>query len=71
MIHLKQNLQLQNPCYLIKGKWLNNCCGHLRIISWCQCVANIMDKCSEDEFNICSVPLFERCCLQQMVKSID
>ena len=43
VIHLKQTMHLQNPCYLIKGKGLNNCCRHLGMIFWCQCITNSMD----------------------------
>ena len=43
IIHLKQTMHLQNPCFLIKGKGLNDCSGHLGMVFWCQCIANIMD----------------------------
>ena len=32
IIHMKQTMPLQNPCYLIKGKAPNNCFGHLGMI---------------------------------------
>ena len=43
IIHLKKTMHLQNPYYLIKRKGLNNFCGHLGMIFWYICIANIME----------------------------
>ena len=61
---MKQTMHLQNTYYFIPGKRLNNCCKHQGMIFWCQSVGYIMVQCGNNEFDICSVPLCGRCCLQ-------